>query len=61
MAYNGGSADGILFSPLWVAAISVLGFPAVAAAVGTVMVLTLWTVAERVFSQAPNLADHVGN
>ena len=27
MAYNGGSVGGIIFSPLWVAAIGVLGFP----------------------------------
>ena len=28
MAYNGGSVGGIIFSPLWVAAIAALGFPA---------------------------------
>ena len=28
MAYNGGSIGGVIFSPLWVAAIGVLGFPA---------------------------------
>ena len=27
MAYNGGSVGGIVFSPLWVAAIAGLGFP----------------------------------
>ena len=33
MAYNGGSAGGIIFSPLWVAAIAVLGFPLATACV----------------------------
>src|SRR5262245_3436555 len=32
-AYNGASVGGVLFSPLWVAAISALGFPAAAAAI----------------------------
>ena len=27
MAYNGGSIGGVIFSPLWVAAIGALGFP----------------------------------
>ena len=40
MAYNGGSVGGIVFSPLWVAAIAALGFPAAAAAIGIVMALT---------------------
>ena len=31
MAYNGGSIGGVIFSPLWVAAIGVLGFPLAAA------------------------------
>jgi hypothetical protein len=53
MAYNGGSVGGIIFSPLWVAAISVLGFPGAAAAIGIVMVLTLWTLADLVFSRTP--------
>ena len=53
MAYNGGSVGGITFSPLWVAAIGVLGFPAAAAAIGIVLVLTLWMLADLVFSRTP--------
>jgi MFS family permease len=53
MAYNGGSVGGIIFSPLWVAAINALGFPAAAAAIGIVLVPTLWMLAERVFSRTP--------
>jgi MFS family permease len=53
MAYNGGSVGGIVFSPLWVAAIGALGFPAAALAVGVVMALTIWTLSELVFSRTP--------
>ena len=55
MAYNGGSVGGIIFSPLWVAAISVLGFPAAASAVGILMALAVWTLAELVFSRTPEM------
>jgi hypothetical protein len=53
MAYNGGSVGGIVFSPLWVAAIGGLGFPTAAAAVGAVMALTIWTLSELVFARTP--------
>jgi MFS family permease len=53
MAYNGGSMGGIIFSPLWVAAIAMLGFPSAAAAVGLVLVVTMWILADRVFSRTP--------
>src|SRR5262245_46460458 len=53
MGYNGGSIGGVVFSPLWVAAIGVLGFPTAAAAVGLVMLITIWVLAERVFSRTP--------
>jgi hypothetical protein len=33
MAYNGGNIGGVIFSPLWAAAISVIGFPAAAAGI----------------------------
>jgi MFS family permease len=42
MAYNGGSIGGVIFSPLWVAAIGVLGFSNAAAAIGLVTALTMW-------------------
>ena len=53
MAYNGGSIGGVIFSPLWVAAIGVLGFPIAAAAIGSVMALAMWVLAEALFSRTP--------
>lgn len=55
MAYNGGSVGGIVFSPLWVAAINGLGFPLAASLVAVVMGLTLWVLADRVFSRTPEV------
>ncbi len=53
MAYNGGSVGGIVFSPLWVASIGTLGFPMAAAVIGIVMLITMWTLADLVFSKSP--------
>jgi len=53
MAYNGGSVGGIIFSPLWVAAISAVGFPAASVLIAVVMVVTLWILADAVFSRTP--------
>jgi|SRR5665213_3123803 len=53
MAYNGGNMGGVVFSPLWAAAISRLGFPAAAAIIGIAMVITMWFLADRVFSRTP--------
>jgi Major Facilitator Superfamily len=53
MAYNGGNLGGVFFSPLWAAAIGAIGFPAAALAIGTVMVITMWALADRVFSLTP--------
>jgi len=53
-AYNGANVGGIIFSPLWVAAIDVLGFPIAAAAIGLVMVLVMWVLADHVFARTPN-------
>ena len=53
MAYNGGSIGGVVFSPLWVAAIGALGFPAAAAAIGAVAVLTIWLLADLLLSRTP--------
>jgi len=52
-AYNGASLGGFVFSPLWVAAISTLGFPIAAAAIGTVAIFTMWALADLVFSRTP--------
>ena len=53
MAYNGGNIGGVVFSPLWAAAIGVIGFPAATATIGLVMVITMWVLAEMVFSKTP--------
>jgi hypothetical protein len=53
MAYNGGNIGGVVFSPLWAASIGAIGFPAAAAAIGLVMALTLWVLADLVFSRTP--------
>ncbi len=53
MAYNGGNIGGIVFTPLWAVAISMLGFPAAAAVIGLVMAVTMWILSDRVFSRTP--------
>lgn len=53
LAYNGASVGGILFSPLWVVAIATLGFPGAAAAIGIVMIATLWFLSHRYFATTP--------
>jgi hypothetical protein len=55
MAYNGASIGGVIFSPLWVAAIGIAGFPLAAAAIGLAMVLTIWILAAKIFSRTPQL------
>jgi hypothetical protein len=57
MAYNGGSIGGVVFSPLWVAAIGALGFPAAAATIGAVAVLTIWLLADLLLSRTPEQMD----
>lgn len=53
MAYNGASIGGVIFSPLWVAAIGHLGFPVAAAAIGIVMAVSVWLLADLVLSKTP--------
>jgi len=53
MAYNGGNIGGVVFSPLWAAAIAAVGFPAAATAIGLVMAITMWILADLVFSRTP--------
>lgn len=53
MAYNGGSIGGVVFSPLWVAAIGFLGFPLAAAAIALAMLITIWLLADHVFARTP--------
>jgi hypothetical protein len=51
MAYHGGNIGGVVFSPLWAIAIGVIGFPAAAAAIGLAMAITMWLLADLVFSR----------
>jgi MFS family permease len=53
MAYNGASIGGVVFSPLWVAAIAFFGFPAAAVVVGMVTAVTVWVLADLVFARTP--------
>ena len=53
MAYNGASVGGIVFSPLWVAAIGGVGFPLAALGVGVVMVATVWVLSDTLFAKTP--------
>jgi len=50
-AYNGSSIGGVIFSPLWVAAIGLLGFPLAAAMIGLVMIVTIWILADVFFTR----------
>src|SRR5437762_7158827 len=53
MAYNGGSIGGVIFSPLWVATIALLGFALSTAVISAVMLVTVWTLASLLFSRTP--------
>jgi hypothetical protein len=53
MAYNGGSIGGVVFSPLWVAAIAALGFATAAMAVAATMLAILWLLSGRYFARTP--------
>jgi len=53
MAYNGGSIGGVIFSPLWVAAIAALGFATAAMAIAAIMLAILWLLSGRYFAQTP--------
>jgi MFS family permease len=54
-AYNGSSVGGIVFSPLWVAAIGLLGFPGAAILIGLVMIVTIWILADVYYRKTPEL------
>jgi Major Facilitator Superfamily len=53
MAYNGASIGGVVFSPLWVAAIGLVGFPGAALAIGAVMIIGVWLLADHLFARTP--------
>ena len=52
-AYNGAAFGGVIFSPLWVALISAMGFTAAAVMVGLVMVVVMAALALAVFAKSP--------
>ncbi|GLU27397.1 MFS transporter [Brucella sp. NBRC 12950] len=53
MAYNGASVGGVIFSPLWVMLIALIGFEMATIIVGTFMVTTVIVLAIVVFSKSP--------
>ena len=55
VAFNGGSVGGVIFSPLWIALITWLGFVPAAIAVGATMLLILGALAVMVLSKTPEL------
>lgn len=52
-AYNGASFAGLIFSPLWVVAISLLGFPTAAALIGIATILAVGLMAGKFFARTP--------
>jgi MFS family permease len=52
-AYNGSSIGGVIFSPLWVAAIGLFGFDWAALAIGLVMIVTIWILADAYYCKRP--------
>jgi hypothetical protein len=54
-AYNGSSIGGVVFSPLWVAAIGLFGFPWAAVVIGLIMIGTIWILADFYYSKTPEL------
>jgi MFS family permease len=54
MAYNGASAGGIVFTPLWAALIAAWGFGPASLAVALAAVLVAWPMAGRWFRPTPD-------
>ena len=52
-AYNGASFAGLIFSPLWVFAITLMGLPMAAAAIGIVTAIVVGVLAARFFARTP--------
>jgi MFS family permease len=53
IAFNGASIGGLIFTPLWVIAISRLGFAAAASMLGGLAVLMLWPLSGRYLRSPP--------
>jgi hypothetical protein len=52
-AYNGASFAGLIFSPLWVFLIELMGFPAAATVIGLATVITVSMLARTFFARTP--------
>jgi MFS family permease len=52
-AYNGSSVGGVVFSPLWVEAIRLFGFPLASILIGLVTVTTIWILADVYYTKSP--------
>jgi hypothetical protein len=52
-AYNGSSVGGIIFSPLWIGAIGLIGFPWASVAIGAVTIITIWILTDYYYSKTP--------
>jgi hypothetical protein len=52
-AYNGASVGGVVFSPVWVVAIGLLGFPGAALAIGLTTIVTVWVLADLYYAKTP--------
>jgi MFS family permease len=55
LAYNGSSIGGVVFSPLWIAAIGLAGFKWAALAIGPIMIATIWILADVYYAKTPEL------
>jgi hypothetical protein len=53
VAYNGANLGGVIFAPLWVTGIGLLGFTLTAAAIGASTVAVVWILANRALSKTP--------
>lgn len=53
LAMNGASMGGIVFSPLWVVAVTALGFPTAALLIGLVTAAVLWVLCDRYVARTP--------
>jgi len=53
LAYNGSSVGGIIFSPLWVGAIGLFGFPLAAGLIGLATIVTIWVLADIYYAKTP--------
>ncbi len=51
--YNGSSLGGVVFSPVWVVAITLLGFGGAALVIGFITIATTWVLANLYYAKTP--------